>query len=168
MDAGLGVEIRLLGGFSVRRAGQEIPASELGGRLGRTLIRILVTRRGTVVPVDVLAEALWPDRQPTDPAANVAVLLSRVRRALGNPGVIAAATGHLQRRLVLQPQNAGAPTSTHDVRMLRSRSSGPPPTRGVGNRSRRRRTPIGPTSTGSDYCEPSSRCSKVEQVRRWR
>jgi DNA-binding SARP family transcriptional activator len=93
MDAGLGLEIRLLGGFSVRRAGQEIPASELGGRLGRTLIRILVTRRGTVVPVDVLAEALWPDRQPADPAANVAVLLSRVRRALGNPGVIAAATG---------------------------------------------------------------------------
>src|SRR2546428_8625571 len=93
MDPGLGLEIRLLGGFSVRRAGEEVPAPELGGRLGRTLIRILVTRRGTVVPVDVLAEALWPDRQPADPAANVAVLLSRVRRALGEPGVVAAATG---------------------------------------------------------------------------
>jgi len=93
MDVGLGLEIRLLGGFSVRRAGQEIPASELGGRLGRTLIRMLATRRGTVVPIDILAEALWPDRQPADPAANVAVLISRVRRALGNPGVIAAATG---------------------------------------------------------------------------
>ena len=77
----------------MRRAGQEIPAPELGGRLGRALIRILVTRRGAVVPVDVLAEALWPDRQPADPAANVAVLVSRVRRALQNPSLIAAATG---------------------------------------------------------------------------
>jgi DNA-binding SARP family transcriptional activator len=93
MDAGPGLQIRLLGGFSVRRAGQEIPAPELGGRLGRTLIRILVMRRGTLVPVDVLAEALWPDHQPADPAANVAVLLSRVRRALQNPSLIAAVSG---------------------------------------------------------------------------
>ena len=93
MDPGPGLEIRLLGGFSVRRGGLEIPAPELGGRLGRTLIRILVTRRGTVVPVDFMAEALWPGRQPGDPAANVAVLISRVRRALQNTGVIAAATG---------------------------------------------------------------------------
>ena len=93
MDAGLRLEIRLLGRFSVRRAGQEIPAPELGGRLGRSLIRILLTRRGTVLPVDVLAEALWPDRQPADPAANVAVLVSRVRRALQDPSLIVAATG---------------------------------------------------------------------------
>ena len=93
MDAGTHLEIRLLGRFSVRRDGQEIPAPDLGGRLGRTLIRLLVTRRGTVVPVDILAEALWPDRQPADPAANVAVLLSRVRRALADPKLISAASG---------------------------------------------------------------------------
>jgi DNA-binding SARP family transcriptional activator len=87
------LEIRLLGRFSVRRDGQEIPVTELGGRLGRALIRILLTRRGAVVPVDVLAEALWPDRQPADPAANVAVLLSRVRRAVESPKLIVAATG---------------------------------------------------------------------------
>lgn len=93
MATGTGLEFRLLGGFSVRRSGEEIPAPELGGRLGRTLIRFLLTRRGTVVPVDVLAESLWPDRQPADPAANVAVLVSRVRRSLGSPRLIAAATG---------------------------------------------------------------------------
>jgi DNA-binding SARP family transcriptional activator len=92
MDPGSGLEIRLLGGFSVRRGGLEIPAPELGGRLGRTLIRILVTRLGTVVPVDFMAEAIWPGRQPADPAANVAVLISRVRRALQNPTAITAAT----------------------------------------------------------------------------
>jgi len=92
MGAESKLEIRLLGRFSIRRGGQEIPPPELGGRLGRTLIRILVTRRGSVVPVDVLAEALWPTRQPADPAANVAVLLSRVRRALTDPQLIAAAT----------------------------------------------------------------------------
>jgi len=92
-DTGSGLEIHLLGRFAVRRDGHEIPGTELGGRLGRTLIRILLTRRGTVVPVDVLAEALWPDRQPADPAANVAVLLSRVRRALHDPKLISAASG---------------------------------------------------------------------------
>ncbi len=92
MGAEFRLEIRLLGRFSVRRGGQEIPPPELGGRLGRTLIRILVTRRGSVVPVDVLAEALWPTRQPADPAANVAVLLSRVRRALADPQLIEAAS----------------------------------------------------------------------------
>jgi DNA-binding SARP family transcriptional activator len=93
METGPQLDIRLLGRFSVRRDGQEIPAPDLGGRLGRTLIRILVTRRGTPVPVDVLADALWPDRQPADPAANVAVLLSRVRRALEDPKLIAAGSG---------------------------------------------------------------------------
>ena len=38
-------EIRLLGGFSVRRGGEEIAPGAFRGRLVRTLIRVLITRR---------------------------------------------------------------------------------------------------------------------------
>jgi DNA-binding SARP family transcriptional activator len=82
------IEIRLLGRFAARRGGEEIPPAEFGGRLVRTLIRVLVTRRGRFVPRDVLAEALWPGRLPADPAANLKVLVNRARRALGDPSLI--------------------------------------------------------------------------------
>ncbi len=56
----MGLEIRLLGRFSARRDGEEIPPGAFGGRLARTLLRILVSHRGAFVPREYLAEALWP------------------------------------------------------------------------------------------------------------
>jgi len=82
------IEIRLLGRFSVRRAGEEISPGAFGGRLVRALVRLLVTRRGEFVSHDVLAEALWPGRLPVDPRANLQVLVNRARRALGDPSLI--------------------------------------------------------------------------------
>ena len=78
------IEVRLLGRFSVRRGGEEIHPGALGGHLGRALLRILVTRRGAFVPHDALAEALWGDRPPADPPANLKVLVARLRRGLGD------------------------------------------------------------------------------------
>src|SRR4051812_5074168 len=46
-----------------------------------------------VVPRDVLVEALWPGRVPADPEANLAVLASRARRALGESSLILACQG---------------------------------------------------------------------------
>jgi hypothetical protein len=83
--AALGLEVRLLGRFVVRRAGQEVAPAAFGGRLVQTLIRLLVTRRGSFVSKDVLAEALWSERLPADPAANIEVLVSRARRARSSP-----------------------------------------------------------------------------------
>ncbi|HSO52814.1 MAG TPA: BTAD domain-containing putative transcriptional regulator, partial [Actinomycetes bacterium] len=83
-----GLEVRLLGRFVVRRAGQEVAPAAFGGRLVQTLIRVLVSRRGSFVSKDVLAEALWSERLPADPAANIEVLVSRARRALGDPSLI--------------------------------------------------------------------------------
>ena len=87
------IEIRLLGRFSARRLGEEIPPGAFGGRLVRTLIRVLVTRRGSFVSRDVLAEALWPGRMPVDPGANLRVLVQRARAALGDPSLILTGPG---------------------------------------------------------------------------
>lgn len=87
------VEIRLLGRFSVRRDGEEIPATAFGGRLTRALVRLLASRRGEFVSVDVAAEALWPGRLPADPGANLRVLVNRARTALGEPSLILTGGG---------------------------------------------------------------------------
>ena len=50
-------------------------------------------RRGTLVPKDLIAEALWPDDPPADPAGNVEVLVSRIRRALGDRTLIRTGPG---------------------------------------------------------------------------
>jgi DNA-binding SARP family transcriptional activator len=82
------LEIRLLGRFRVLRHGQELPASTFGGRLPRTLVRVLAVRRGALVPRDVLADILWGERAPADPDANLDVLVHRARRALVDPELI--------------------------------------------------------------------------------
>jgi class 3 adenylate cyclase/DNA-binding SARP family transcriptional activator len=86
-------EVRLLGGFSVRRGGEEIAPGAFRGRLVRTLIRVLLTRRGTFVSHDLLAEALWPGRMPADPVANLKVLVNRARAGLGDPALIVTGPG---------------------------------------------------------------------------
>jgi DNA-binding SARP family transcriptional activator/tetratricopeptide (TPR) repeat protein len=87
------IRIRLLGRFAVDRNGQEIAMREFGGRLARRLLRLLALRRGTLVPKDVIAEALWPEDPPADAAANVEILVSRLRRALGDRTLIRTGPG---------------------------------------------------------------------------
>jgi DNA-binding SARP family transcriptional activator/tetratricopeptide (TPR) repeat protein len=86
-------DVRLLGRFVVLRDGEEVPAAAFGGRLSRRLVRLLVARRGEHVAKDALVEALWPRRPPTDPVANLEVLVSRARRALGDPSLILTGPG---------------------------------------------------------------------------
>ena len=83
-----GLDLQLLGRFQVRRDGEEVPPAAFGGRKVRTLLRVLAVRRPDLVPHEVLAEALWPDQQPADPAGNLAVLVTRARRALGVPEAV--------------------------------------------------------------------------------
>lgn len=87
------VEIDVLGRFAVRRDGRELSPGELGGGLVRRLLRILACRRGRAVARDALVEALWGDRAPRDPSANLNVLVNRARRALGDPGLIRTVPG---------------------------------------------------------------------------
>src|SRR5688572_10072171 len=92
-DGAAVIEIRLLGRFSVRRSGEEVPPGAFGGRLARSLVRFLVTQRGRFVSLDVLTEALWPTRPPADPAANLRILVKRARAALGDDSLIVTEPG---------------------------------------------------------------------------
>ncbi len=77
------LQVRLLGRFAVTRDGEEVPLAAFGGRLARRLFRLLVCHEGDLVPRDVLADALWAEHPPADPAANLKVLVSRARRVVG-------------------------------------------------------------------------------------
>lgn len=87
------VALQLFGRFQVRRDGDEVPPAVFGGRKVRTLLRVLAVRRPDLVPHEALAEALWPDRLPADPAANLGVLVNRARRAVGDPRLIVTGSG---------------------------------------------------------------------------
>lgn len=89
----MATEIRLLGRFGVARGGLELPAATFQGRQVRVLLRLLATRRGSFVPRDVLIESLWPEGPPSDPDSSLNVLVTRARRALGDPGLILTGPG---------------------------------------------------------------------------
>ncbi|TNC29408.1 BTAD domain-containing putative transcriptional regulator [Amycolatopsis alkalitolerans] len=86
------VSIQLLGRFAVRRDGREQPDRVFGGRLARQLLRMLTLSRGTLLSKDAAIEALWPTQPPIDASGNVEILISRIRRALGDRSLIQ--TGH--------------------------------------------------------------------------
>ena len=87
------VDLHLMGRFVTACDGIEVPAADFGGRKVRTLVRILASRRGGVVPSDELIELLWPDRPPADPAANLQVLVNRARRATDAPWLVVTGSG---------------------------------------------------------------------------
>ncbi|RZQ63812.1 BTAD domain-containing putative transcriptional regulator [Amycolatopsis suaedae] len=54
----------------------------------RALLADLVVHAGTVVSADRLAEDLWGDRQPGNPANALQTKISQLRKALGDPGLV--------------------------------------------------------------------------------
>ncbi|MFD1236274.1 BTAD domain-containing putative transcriptional regulator, partial [Pseudonocardia benzenivorans] len=88
-----GVRFQLLGRFQVHREGAEVAPAAFGGRKVRTMLRVLAVHDGDLVPHDVLADALWPQRLPADPPGNLGVLVNRARRAVGDPGVVLTGAG---------------------------------------------------------------------------
>lgn len=87
------IRIKLLGRFTVERDGQEIAPASFGGRLARQLLRLLALQRGTLVVKELIADALWPDNPPADPAGNIEVLVSRIRRAIGDRTLVRTGPG---------------------------------------------------------------------------
>jgi DNA-binding SARP family transcriptional activator/tetratricopeptide (TPR) repeat protein len=77
----------------VLRGPEEIPLRTFGGRRAQQLLRLLALRRGALVPKDVIAEALWPQRRPADAGGNIEVLVSRIRRALADRALIQTGAG---------------------------------------------------------------------------
>lgn len=77
------VRLRLSSTLAVDTGDGARSGHELGSRKARTLLALLAAARGRPVSTDRIVEALWPQAPPADPAANVATLVSRVRRSLG-------------------------------------------------------------------------------------
>jgi DNA-binding SARP family transcriptional activator len=77
------VDFRILGPVEVWAEGREIV---LAGSRQRTLLALLVLRRGDAVSRDRLIEELWGDRPPRRAAKTLQVVVSRLRRGLGAEG----------------------------------------------------------------------------------
>ena len=84
------MEFRILGPLEVTADGREIA---LGGTRQRAVLAILVLHRGEVVSVDRLIDALWGERPPATATKTVQVYVSRLRKALGEEGLIATRSG---------------------------------------------------------------------------
>ncbi|MGN9909401.1 tetratricopeptide repeat protein [Phytohabitans sp. LJ34] len=76
------VRVRVLGRFDVVVGGQAVPLPAWRSRQARTLLKILIARRGRPVPRGELCELLWPDDEPSRTAHRLSVLLSAVRNVL--------------------------------------------------------------------------------------
>jgi DNA-binding SARP family transcriptional activator len=76
------LRISILGPFTIQRNDEEIPASAWGNQQTRTILKVLLTRRGHVVPADQLLEILWPDDDPDTARNRLHVRISQLRRAL--------------------------------------------------------------------------------------
>src|SRR5690349_17901493 len=76
-----------------------------GRRLVALLVRLAMAP-GRPVPVDVLADAVWPDGAPADPANALQSLVSRLRRALADAAAVEQTPAGY--RLVVAPEAVDA------------------------------------------------------------
>jgi DNA-binding SARP family transcriptional activator len=79
--------IQLCGRLKVDVRGHHVTPA-LRGRQGRALLAYVVINRGRPISREEMIEAIWPQRQPANPAAALRTQLSRLRSALG-PGALA-------------------------------------------------------------------------------
>src|SRR5215831_18917145 len=98
MTGGSRLRFAVLGPFRVNQDGREL---DLGPRLQRVLLAILVVEAGHVVPVDRLLDLLWREEPPAAAIASVQAYVSQLRRVL-EPGRAARAPAR-----VLVTQNPG-------------------------------------------------------------
>jgi DNA-binding SARP family transcriptional activator/tetratricopeptide (TPR) repeat protein len=79
-------ELRVFGGFEVRRGRWAIPARQWERRIAERLVRFLLTRRGDPVSEDELFDAFWPGKDARQARASLQVAVSRARAVLRGPG----------------------------------------------------------------------------------
>ncbi|MER5322973.1 BTAD domain-containing putative transcriptional regulator [Streptosporangium roseum] len=84
----------VLGPLTVRAEdGREVDIPEAKVR---TVLAVLLADHGRVVPADLLIDVLWGERLPEHPVAALRAKVSRLRKALGDPALVAwRAPGYL-------------------------------------------------------------------------
>jgi SARP family transcriptional regulator, regulator of embCAB operon len=101
------VDFRVLGPLRVLRGDAEV---ELRGDKPRAVLALLLMRRNRLVPAAVFAEEVW-GRGVTDVQANLQVVISNVRRALGS---LSGAAAFDDGRLYIRTAPAGYSISLAD------------------------------------------------------
>jgi DNA-binding SARP family transcriptional activator len=76
------LRIYTLGPFKVLRGEEPIPPPAWRGQQTRTIFKLLLARRGRVVPADQLLEILWPEDDPDTTRRRLHVRVSQLRHAL--------------------------------------------------------------------------------------
>ena len=74
--------IRLFGTVEVEDGPRTLGARDLGGARPKQVLEILLAARGHRVSTDRLADLLWGDEQPRDPAGSLQTFVSVLRRRL--------------------------------------------------------------------------------------
>ena len=103
------VEVRVLGPVELidGAATVRLPPAE------RTVLAALASRLGERVAVDVLVEALWPNKAPPSARKTLQVYVTRLRHAVGASAIVERSGGYL-----LDPDRCvrRRHTSSHDGR----------------------------------------------------
>jgi DNA-binding SARP family transcriptional activator len=89
-----GVRLAIVGSFAASRDGIPVAGPDLGGRKARLLLKLLAVERGRTVPADRITAVLWAGQPPASPADNIATLISRLRRALGDAVIAGSRPGY--------------------------------------------------------------------------
>jgi DNA-binding SARP family transcriptional activator len=84
------LRVHVIGTFKV----EGFTEHELGSRKARTTLRLLAVAARTPVRADRLIDVLWSDEQPRDPAGQLAVIMSRLRRVLGPNRIVHSDDGY--------------------------------------------------------------------------
>lgn len=77
------LDLRVLGRFEARQGGTPLSIDCFARKRAVTLLKILVTNYGKVVPRDELIELLWPSDEPKDAAKLLKIAVHYLRRGLG-------------------------------------------------------------------------------------
>jgi DNA-binding SARP family transcriptional activator/tetratricopeptide (TPR) repeat protein len=86
------LRVHVIGTFRVEGFAEH----DLGSRKARTALRLLAIAAGVPVSTDRIAAALWTGaEQPRDPAAQIAVIMSRLRRVLGPSRIAHSDAGYV-------------------------------------------------------------------------
>jgi DNA-binding SARP family transcriptional activator len=88
------LRVALAGGLAIFVADDPHPAALPAGK-AVTLLALLLARRGRLVPIDTIVEALWAESPPAKAEQNVASLVSRLRRIVGRNRIVGTGRGYL-------------------------------------------------------------------------
>jgi DNA-binding SARP family transcriptional activator len=79
----VGIEVRLLGGFSATVDGERVPEHAWRLRKARTLVKLLSLASRRTLHRGQLIDHLWPEHEPHRAANNLDQAVHAARRALG-------------------------------------------------------------------------------------